>query len=201
MKAIKTHWIIAAVFATVVSGFSHLLVASAQHKGIPPEFYFFIGAGAMQLWWAFLFWQKPTDHRYHLGIIINGGLAILWVLTRTFNAPFVNEPEHVDLMGALIVSLEIFTLAALGIWHHHVKHKATPIYERFFFVVVAAFLSGFLLYSGARLGANTVFKNVEVQGHHGEKAEHEEDMSDHRDDMMPNDHEPEPHDDDDEHHD
>jgi hypothetical protein len=50
---------------------------------------------------------------HYAGIVLSGGLIVLWVITRLLPAPFHAGPETVDLVGEAAKVVEAVSLAAL----------------------------------------------------------------------------------------
>lgn len=154
-----------AILSTIVAGILHVTLASSQHSAIPPEMAFFILAGLAQIAWAIVFIKKQSDAIYYLGIVINGGLLVVWAFTRVLPAPFLNEPEHIgtlDLIIALIEGLAIFTLVA---WHEKVSHLPSLV-SRFSLATLIALVIGFFGYYSS-MAATRFFPDIEVVDHHG----------------------------------
>ncbi|MGB0757335.1 MAG: hypothetical protein ACPGO5_02670 [Patescibacteria group bacterium] len=153
------------ILSTVVAGILHVTLASSQHSAIPPEMVFFILAGLAQVAWAIVFMKKQSDVMYYFGIVINGGLLVVWALTRILPAPFLNEPEHIgtlDLIIALIEGLAIFTLV---VWHEKVSHLPSLV-VRFSLAALIALVIGFFGYYSS-MAATRFFPDIEVVDHHG----------------------------------
>lgn len=103
---------------TIISGLLHLLPAAYTHwSAFPPlETLFFITVGIAQIGWAYRFIKKPDEWGYRLGLVINGGTAFFWILTRTLPAPFQAGPEHVDLLSGVIFLMQMGAVISLLFW-------------------------------------------------------------------------------------
>ncbi len=142
-------------FAALISGLLHVSIVAFQHIGILPEFIFFLVAGTIQIVWAFLFMRKQDDPYYFYGLILHGGMAAMWMLTRIFPAPFVNAPEHIDALGISIFLLELLIIVALAIWHSKKEHVHLFTVKQFGTLLSIPIIAGSLLFVGAHVSANT----------------------------------------------
>ena len=91
-------------------GLSHSLVVSVQHDALLMELVFFVVAGIAQIVWALWFLKSKTKSVFYTGVLINGGLAGMWIMTRILPAPFSLVPEEVDFLGLVLVILEIVAI-------------------------------------------------------------------------------------------
>jgi hypothetical protein len=117
-RILKKELILLAGVLTIISGLLHLLPAAYTHwSAFPPlETIFFITLGLAQIIWAYRFIKNPNEWGYRLGLVLNGGTAFFWILTRTLPAPFQAGPEHVDLLSGVIFLLQLGAVISLLFW-------------------------------------------------------------------------------------
>lgn len=103
-----------------LAGCIHLVLAPQHYAHAPAHGIFFILAGIAEVIWAAMFWKRPSATTYYIGLILAGGLLILWVLTRFLIPPFEHEPGPIDAGGLLTKMSEsagmilLFILARQG---------------------------------------------------------------------------------------
>ncbi len=117
-RILKKELILLAGVLTIMSGLLHLLPAAYTHwSAFPPlETLFFITLGIAQITWAYRFIKRPNEWGYRLGLVLNGGTAFFWILTRTLPAPFQAGPEHVDLLSSIIFLMQLGAVISLLFW-------------------------------------------------------------------------------------
>ncbi len=99
--------------AIAFAGLVHLLLVPQQFAHSPAHGLFFAVSGVAEIIWAVLFLRKPNERLYNIGIILAGGLIILWAVTRVLPAPFGHEVEVIDLSGIICKFSELVGLVAL----------------------------------------------------------------------------------------
>lgn len=102
-----------ASLSLAVAGIIHLVLAPEHYEHAPAHGLFFAVAGVTQLFWAYAFWRKPTERLYYVGLVLAGGLVVLWTLTRFLPAPFQHHPEAVDIGGIACKISELVSFGAL----------------------------------------------------------------------------------------
>lgn len=135
--------------SATIAGLLHLFPSAITHlTPYPPlETIFFISIGAMQIIWAYEFRKHDTKSKYRFGLFLNGGAAILWILTRTLAAPFSTLPEHIGLLDSSVLALEVISVVGLLAWHNAIKQNVVNVVMTGF---LTALISGSLFYGGAR---------------------------------------------------
>jgi hypothetical protein len=99
--------------AVAASGLIHLWIAPEHYGHAPVHGIFFVAAGIGQLAWAYLFYKKPTAQLYYAGLVLTGGLTVLWALTRVSTQPFHGHVGEVEIYGILSKTAEIAGLVGL----------------------------------------------------------------------------------------
>lgn len=108
------------VIAIAIAGIIHLVLAPAHYQHAPAHGIFFVIAGVGEILWAVLFWRRPSQPLYYAGLVLAGGLIVLWALTRFAIPPFEHEPGLVDASGLvcklseLVAFISLIALAAQG---------------------------------------------------------------------------------------
>ena len=103
------------ILAMALAGVIHLVLAPKHYAHAPAHGIFFILAGAAEILWALVFWRRPSAKLYYIGLIIAGGLVVLWMLTRFVTPPFEHEPGPVDASGLITKVCELAGLISLVI--------------------------------------------------------------------------------------
>lgn len=194
-------WI--ASISAAIAGIIHLFPSALTHiTPFPPlETVFFIALGISQLIWAFEFQKKDNEKKYRIGLLINGGAAILWILTRTLVAPFSTAPEHIGILDTSVLILELITIISLMAWHQAIKKNIAYVVTS---SLLTALISGFLFYGGAR-SLEIVFPERESSHGHSENSDsHDSEEKEEDKDIESKTHEnnkEDNHDDEDSHHD
>jgi drug/metabolite transporter (DMT)-like permease len=93
-----------ASYTIAFAGVIHIYLAPQHFAHAPAHGIFFAVSGVAELVWAYLFLRRPTEQMYNIGIMLAGGLIILWAITRVLPAPFEHEVGIVDLGGILLRS-------------------------------------------------------------------------------------------------
>jgi hypothetical protein len=102
-----------ATFAVAAAGVIHLIVAPQHYAHAPAHGIFFVVVGLAEIAWAIIFLGQPTQRVYYTGLLLTGGLLVLWAVTRIIPAPFHGHAEAVDLGGIVCKISELVGLAAL----------------------------------------------------------------------------------------
>ena len=101
------------IYSVVSAGLIHLYLAPIHSEHALAHGIFFVVSGIVELVWAFLFTRKKTETMYYAGIMITGGLIVLWAITRVLPAPFEHEIGVIDLSGILCKLMELVGLVGL----------------------------------------------------------------------------------------
>lgn len=162
---------------TILVGLVHGTYVAIEHWSSFPqlEFVFFVSAGLAQVLWGVFFIKKPSAAKYYIGLMINGGVLLTWILTRTVRAPFQESVEMITLVGSLVAGLEVLALLLLTLWFgKHGKQNFLKIFATGFLLM---FVSGGGLY-GSSLGMEIVFPGRVFEHTHGhvDVDTHESDM-------------------------
>lgn len=179
--------------SSIIAGALHASIVAFQHmEPIPLETIFFIIFGIAQVVLGFLV-LKNIKH-LNLLFIINGALALLWVLTRTVYTPFMNELEGVGLFDSFVFLLEV--LAVLGVLSFYksspqdAEETKTNEGPNSFFLIFLSMLVGFCVYGGGVLSEKLFPHRVIVHshgsgGHHGDDGHHsDEEMDNHHEEAI-----------------
>jgi hypothetical protein len=95
------------------AGFVHAFLAPEHYAHAPAHGLFFAFAAVVEIGWAYLFWRRPDERTYYAGLMIAGGLIVLWAGTRFIPAPFEHEVGEIDFGGIVCKISELVGLGAL----------------------------------------------------------------------------------------
>ncbi len=135
---IKYPFVLTASLATIIAGVLHTTVVAFEHVGVPPEFWFFIITGTIQILWGANFFYRRTPNMYFVGAVINLGFTFFWLAVRVFPAPFSDSPESIELLGILTAVIQIIAFVA-SFWALYRFHQTT------FFSVVTLIIFSFII--------------------------------------------------------
>ena len=102
-----------AAFFIIASGFIHLVIAPQHWSHSPAHGWFHLLSGGAEIVWAVLVWRKPSPALLRTGMVMAGGLIVLWLVTRVLPAPLTHEPEELDTFSILSKLSEAMAIAAL----------------------------------------------------------------------------------------
>lgn len=103
------------IMTFALAGCIHLVLAPQHYAHAPAHGIFFIFAGIAEVIWAAMFWKRYSAKTYYIGLILAGGLLILWVLTRFLTPPFEHEPGPIDAKGLITKLSELAGIISLFI--------------------------------------------------------------------------------------
>jgi len=161
-------------FAIAFAGFCHLVLAPLHYAHAPAHGIFFALAGVAEISWATVFLRKRTVAMYYAGLIMAGGLIVLWAITRLLPAPFHGSAEPVDLGGLVCKTSEWIGLVSLVILAS--EGKIAGIKKQSFVRLLSAALilsavSGFFGY-GLALASERLFPTLAASTHQENEPEH-----------------------------
>jgi hypothetical protein len=162
----RQKYLIASGGSSIIAGLLHALVVSFEHiTPFPPlEFGFFMTVGVFQVVYGYIFVKKPSSLLYYLGVLINGGVAFLWVLTRTVRTPFMTGTEHIDTFGIIVQSLGLGSVIAGTIWFNATQKTVVP--KVIISILLITILGGLGMYGNARV-MEYVFPDRIISHGHG----------------------------------
>lgn len=161
------------VLTTILAGAMHASYVAIKHWSEFPqlEFAFFVTAGLAQIIWALLFLKKDSASMYYLGLLINGGILVAWILTRTVSAPFQDGVEHIGLIDTAVAALEVVAIVALIAWFKkRKKQKVATI-----LIAIMVILGGGAATYGSSMAMELVFPDRVFSHTHGGDDHHDED--------------------------
>jgi hypothetical protein len=143
----------------ILAGLLHLLIVSLMHRENFVELWYFTFTGATQLFLGLYIYLHPKNRTVLNGmIILHGGMIVLWVLTRLFDAPFAAYPEAIGFFDSLIAIIE---LVAFGIGYKLLNSSNPQTTKNPFAIILITLLFGFVNYGIAK-GAENVFKSIPI---------------------------------------
>jgi hypothetical protein len=95
------------------AGITHAYLAPEHFAHAPAHGLFFAVSAVVEIAWAYIFFRRQDEKTYYAGLMIAGGLIILWAATRVLPAPFEHEVGVVDLGGVICKTSELVGMAAL----------------------------------------------------------------------------------------
>ena len=124
-------WLIwLSAFGLVLAAGLHLGLAITQSEHALAHAILFVIAAAAQALGAVALLIRPSPQSAWGAIGLNGGLIALWAATRLVRAPFTPHPEEFDAAGLLTKSVELGTLALLGMLLGRLAQPSRPKYVR-----------------------------------------------------------------------
>jgi|GEM_PF-1846227 hypothetical protein len=166
----------AAGACSIVAGLLHATIVSAVHfTPFPPlETAFFVGIGILQIAIGFFFFFKPHISIYRLGLLINGGVAMLYVFMRFLPVPFMDGSEGFDLLGIFVLITEAIAVKSSIAWllTHNKYGKNTNFFFATSSATVIIFVGAVGFYSSS-MGMEKVFPDRNVAHGHGHAASEE----------------------------
>lgn len=164
-----------ALIASIISGLLHVTVVAFGHVApLPLETVFFVLVGLLQIVLAVQVLMKGKTLYQLLALgIINGVVAVLWVITRMYRAPFMDTPEEVGVLGSIVFLLEVAAILAMIGWkwlqRAHIHKEYGYSFARLVSVLIAvSLLSGVGIYGGG-LAGEIVLPDRTITHGHGEK--------------------------------
>ena len=188
----KYPFVLLASVATIIAGILHATIVAYDHAGIPPEFWFFVVTGVMQIAWGINFFYHRTSNMYFVGSVLNLGLTFFWLSARLLPAPFADAPESIEVLGIVTAIIQIVAFGAT-FWALYRFHRTT-ITSVFLLVLLSVVLGG-IGYASAKVSEGLLLQmwpEIEEAAHgHGEETEDDHDD----DEEEPDDHDDEESDD------
>jgi len=120
----KYPFVLLAALSTIVAGVLHATLVAFAHITVPPEFWFFLITGSLQIIWGLNFLYRRTPNMYFVGAVLNLGLTFFWLFVRLFPAPFSDTPESIQLLGIVTAIIQLIAFAA-SFWALYRFHKTT----------------------------------------------------------------------------
>ncbi len=105
--------ILLACLAIAFAGIVHAFLAPDHFAHAPAHGLFFAVSAVVEIAWAYIFWRRQDEKTYYAGLMIAGGLVILWAATRVLPAPFEHEIGVIDPGGIVCKASELIGMAAL----------------------------------------------------------------------------------------
>jgi hypothetical protein len=107
-------WFVAgAALLLFAAGVIHLVIVPLHWNHALAHGLFFALVGIAEIIWAIRVWRRPSVSLHAAGIVMAGGLLILWSITRVLPAPFGHGPEQVETFGVACKLAEGVALAPL----------------------------------------------------------------------------------------
>ena len=165
---------------SVVAGILHATVVAVIHfTPFPPlETLFFVDVGLLQILIGFFFFYRPLLSVYRLGLLINGGMAVLYIFLRFLPVPFMGVPEGFDALGIIVLVTEAITVKSSLAWL--LTHNEHGENTNFFIATTSAcavMLIGALGFYSSSMGMVMVFPERSVIHSHGHSdIEHHEEV-------------------------
>ena len=105
--------VLIASLAIAFAGIVHAFLAPEHFAHAPAHGLFFAASAVVEIAWAYLFWRRQDEKTYYAGLMIAGGLIILWAATRVLPAPFEHEIGIIDPGGIVCKASELVGISAL----------------------------------------------------------------------------------------
>jgi hypothetical protein len=163
----------AAALLMIAAGVIHLALLPAHWAHAPAHGLFFALAGLLQIAWGIAVWRRPSIGLDYAGIVLAGGLLVLWGITRVLPAPFGHGPEEMEIWGLLCKLAEALAAAALVVlvFRNTATRAGQPAAWRVLgLLLLAAFAIGLLTYGVAR-AAEPLLPGLRVAEEHHHDSE------------------------------
>ncbi len=155
--------------AIALAGVIHLGLAPEHYAHAPAHGIFFVVAGLAEIFWALIFWRRPSAKLYYVGLILAGGLVVLWAVTRFVIPPFEHEPGPVDAEGLITKLSEMIglvSLVALAAQGQVAGVSRAPIWRLASIALGLALIGGLTTY-GIGLAAELLFPGLRGAAENG----------------------------------
>jgi hypothetical protein len=152
------------------AGLVHAFLAPEHFAHAPAHGIFFAVVGVLEIAWAYLFWRSQDEKVYYAGLVIAGGLVVLWIITRYLPAPFEHEVGIVDIGGIVCKVSEIvgiLALVALAAQGRITGLTKRSLAQNAAMALFIAFSVGVVTYE-VSLAAQPLFPSLAGEGHHEE---------------------------------
>ena len=154
---------------SIVAGLLHTTIVANMHlTPFPPlETIFFIGIGILQIAIGFFFFFKPNISIYRLGLLINGGVAMLYIFMQVLPVPFMDSSEGFDVLGLLVLVIEIIAVKSSIAWL--ITHNKYSKNTNFFFATSSAtviIFVGALGFYSSSMGMEKIFPERNIVHSH-----------------------------------
>jgi len=183
----QTIYIYVTGVGSVIAGFLHATVVAFAHVApLPLETVFFVLFGVVQLFLGVLVTRRARLKYMGSLFVLNGALAIVWLLSRVLRAPFMDTPESVRTLGLFVFGLEVVAMMGAAAWKWSEKGRIHQVHGYSFahvlsLLLLVAVLSGSGMFGTGRLGEVFLPDRALTHSHGHEEVGHE-DGSDHQDD-------------------
>lgn len=157
---------------SIIAGLLHSTLVFLRNMGATPplEAIFFFVGGVVQIGLA-IFLLKSRSLKSAMALfVVNGLLAMLWITTRVFRAPFMDSPKGVGILGLFIFIFELIAMVSVGLWKWSKRHDLKELYGYSYIGVVTSVLMlslvfSSVVYAGGRIGEK-IMPNRELKHEH-----------------------------------
>ncbi len=164
-KQVFSPYVLATSAATLIAGVLHFTYVAILHKDIPLEMTFFIAIGLAQIIWAVWFYKtKNIKTAYLIGLLINGSVTVVWLLSRLYEAPFGGEVEAFEALDVVIGVLQIVAIV-LSAYCVVTLSKAKERSRHIAMALIVPIVGGLLLFTGGRVTALVFNLDTSEHGH------------------------------------
>jgi cytochrome c peroxidase len=151
------------------AGIIHLLIAPDHFSHAPAHGMFFAVVGLVQLTWAIIGIvrrDRMSLAQYTTGILLSGGVIVVWLLSHLVAVPFAVEQHPLD-MPAVVTKAAELTAFATFLGGYRRWGGSTPRAPKMFYIspTLVPLLGGFLVWGSAMLITLLFPGLVQVIGH------------------------------------
>jgi hypothetical protein len=169
---------------TVLAGMIHIYIVPQHWDHAPAHGLLFLIVGIVQILWGIAVWRQPSVRLYYVGVLMAGGLIVLYVITRLLPAPFGHgAPEAMDAVGLVCKLCEVlgmFSLVVLIFQGLALKTGRLIAWRAVALIMLLSLMSGFATY-GVALAAEPVFPKLSSEEHHQNESEPASEQDHHHD--------------------
>ncbi len=156
--------------ALAAAGIVHLLIAPDHFSHTPAHGTFFAVVGFTQLAWAMIgVARRPRMSlaQYVSGMLLSGGVIVVWLLSHLVAVPFALESHPLDLPAMVTKVAEMAAFATFIMGFDHLQRRLSAGTRRFFKLspTIVPLVGGFVVWGGAMLITLLFPGLVQVIGH------------------------------------
>jgi hypothetical protein len=146
----------AAAIAIALAGLIHLVIVPQHYAHAPAHGIFFFVVGLIEIGWSILYFRSPSRRLIQIGLGLGSMLLVLWILTRSFAAPFGHGIEPVDTWAVVCKLSELLGVIALAILAYQTLGEGTARQAN-----TRAFILAFVLGLGVALATYVAARAAE----------------------------------------
>lgn len=132
----------------IVAGVAHFAAVPGHISHAPLQALFSVIAGLVQIAWAIAYWRQPSASRNAVGVVLNGALFTVWLVSQVLPSPFGDSPDRSGMIDLFIGASESLALPLLLAISVAQEDSLKPV--KVFAPLVVALVFGIITYGAAR---------------------------------------------------